>query len=90
MSKHMKAISEAHFQLYLYKINNNAPTEEATALANTWWEYHCLALQLKKKEFNTRINKMWVQCNKEYTARYVSRRNTLQCSNLSDDRAILI
>ena len=64
-SKHMKAISEAHFYLYSYKVSNNANIEEITCAASKWWDYHCLAVKVENKECNTHVNKKWQQCKKD-------------------------
>ena len=63
-SKHIHAISAAHYNLYIWKINNNAPTEEINETARTWWDYNCLALEMEKKEYNTKVNKKWAHCKK--------------------------
>ena len=43
-SKHIKAISDAHLFLYAHKLRNTAPVVETNAIAEKWWQYHCLAL----------------------------------------------
>ena len=63
-SKNIRAISAAHFNLYTWKINSNAPSEEVTEAAMNWWNYQCLSKELEKKEFNTRVNKKWAHCRK--------------------------
>ena len=63
-SKHIRAISNAYFNLYLVKINSHAPVDEITTAAQNWWEYNSLALDMENKEFNTSINKKWTHCQK--------------------------
>ena len=63
-SKNVQAICLAHFSLYTWKIDCGAPVEEINNAAKQWWDYKCLALQMEKKEFNTRVNQKWLHCRK--------------------------
>ena len=63
-SKHIMAICDAHFLLYTHKLQNTDPVAETNAIAEKWWQYHCLALRLEKKEYNASVNKNWLHCKK--------------------------
>ena len=63
-AKNIRAISAAHYNLYTWNISSGAPEEDVIESAKNWWDYQCLANELEKKEYNTRVNKKWAHCRK--------------------------
>ena len=52
-SKHIRAICDAHFFLYTFKVETNAPVQEINEIAMKWWDYKCLVVDMESKEYNT-------------------------------------
>ena len=63
-SKNIRAICAAHFYLYTHKISCKSPTDEINDAAKMWWDYNCLAQDMERKEYNTKVNKKWANCKK--------------------------